>query len=233
MKILLIMNQNSYPGREYLYALYKANIEVDVVEVGTYAEVNELEKVRCGGLWQPVKVVELQQFFRFHYFEGLKSEAFLFFLTTNKYTLGLQGGTGIISQNIIEQFELGILNFHPGDLPSYRGCSAPEWQLYENKPIISSCHLIDNGIDTGKIVRKKVLPTNSSSYEAFRASIYPQTASFLVDMIKNILINPSLIAQAKTQDEKFSTYRKVMQKENLNELYLKFNWPKFAYPSNG
>ena len=63
-----------------------------------------------------------------------------------KYDLGIQGGTSIINKEVFDKYKLGILNFHPGLLPQYRGCSAPEWQIYENKNVLASCHIIDEGI---------------------------------------------------------------------------------------
>ena len=84
-------------------------------------------------------------------------------------------------------FSLGLLNFHPGDLPKYRGSSAPEWQIIEGKEIIATCHLIDEGIDTGDIIRKKKLNLNYSDYFNMRADIYPQMSLFLVEVIFQII----------------------------------------------
>tara|TARA_B110000046_G_C12872275_1_gene346546 strand:- start:399 stop:566 length:168 start_codon:yes stop_codon:yes gene_type:complete len=52
---------------------------------------------------------------------------------------------------------LGILNFRPGLLPKYRGCSAPEWQIYEGEKIYSICHIIGKDFDTGDILEVKEL----------------------------------------------------------------------------
>ena len=128
--------------------------------------------------------------FSFVKFDSLKSLDLLKYLSNNKYDLAIQGGTGIISDSLIQKFSKGILNFHPGDLPKYRGCSAPEWQLLENKPIISTCHFIDKGIDTGPILKKKKLNVEYASYNLFRSSIYPETAKFVKEIVSEILINP-------------------------------------------
>ena len=93
--------------------------------------------------------------------------------------MGIQGGPGIIKPVLIDLFSDEILNVHPGDLPSFRGCSAPEWQLYKKKNVICTVHLIDEGIDSGRIVSKKKLDVDKYSYKAFRASLYPMTALFV------------------------------------------------------
>ena len=115
------------------------------------------------------------------------------------------------------------MNFHPGDLPHYKGCSAPEWQLYENRDIISTCHFIDEGIDTGPILAKRKLDVCTYSYGAFRASIYPLTSKFVVDILKKIIENESFLRSKKSQKENSGIYRKYIGVKKINELKLKLN----------
>ena len=159
----------------------------------------------------------LNKFHNFFKFDSLDSSNLISFLNTKKYFIGIQGGTGILRDNIINQFEFGILNFHPGDLPFYRGCSAPEWQLFENKQIVSTCHLIDKGIDSGPILRKKTLDVDMKSYEAFRASVYPQTAIFVCEIIHD-LINGKQEMNYITQDESIAIYRKYIGDNTIAKL---------------
>ena len=215
------MNDNSYAGREYLLNLFENNIKIDVLNIGKFPIQNINEDKRCGNLWKPVSVKLLLNFHHFHYFDSLKSKDLLEFLKKQNYDLGLQGGTGILKLNIINSFKSGILNFHPGDLPLFRGCSAPEWQLFENKPIISTCHLIDEGIDTGPVLTKNKLNVSMTSYESFRTSIYQETSKFVCEVLKD-LINKKLELKFKIQDEKLAIYRKYIGDEAILELKNKF-----------
>ena len=221
MNIALIMNDNSYAGREYLSELLKKNIKIDVINIGDFPIRNINEDKRCGNLWKPDSVNSLCKFHDFYNFNSLKSISLLEFLKNKNYELGLQGGTGILKYNIISSFKFGILNFHPGDLPFFRGCSAPEWQLFENKPIISTCHLIDEGIDTGPVLMKKELIVSMKSYESFRASIYPETSVFVSEVVQD-LINDKLELKYKIQDEKTAVYRKYIGHESILELKNNF-----------
>ncbi|MDD5571821.1 MAG: formyltransferase family protein, partial [Bacteroidales bacterium] len=124
MKTAVIMNDNSYAGREYLQALRMQGIKADIVSIGNYPEINELEEKRCGGLWKPVSMETLRKTFTVFEFVSLNESSLIDFLKEKKYDVGIQGGTGILKENIINKFKSGILNFHPGDLPKYRGCSA-------------------------------------------------------------------------------------------------------------
>ena len=141
MKIAILMNDNSYTGREYLSNL--KDFKIDVINIGTHIERDIQEDKRCGNFWKPERKENLLNFFTFSYFDSLESKQLIEFLKDKNYDIGIQGGTGIIGSNIINKFNFGIINFHPGDLPEYRGCSAPEWQLFEIKKIISTAHFID------------------------------------------------------------------------------------------
>ena len=52
MKIILLMGNNSYPGREYASNLIKENIDFDIAIFK--AENNSfIEKKRTAGIWKP------------------------------------------------------------------------------------------------------------------------------------------------------------------------------------
>ena len=225
MKIALLMNDNNYAGREYLHSLYKRGIDVDVICLGENGDFSQLENERCGELWNPTTQEELEGLFLFHRFQSLKSESLRNFLLKTQYNLGIQGGVGILKNSIIELFEYGILNFHPGDLPLYRGCSAPEWQLYEGKVLVSTCHLIDEGIDTGKIVSKRVLNVDYRSYNHYRASVYPETADFVSDIIGTGANIDKLICSAYDQNNAEARYREYIGEEKIAELKLLLERP--------
>tara|TARA_R110002049_G_scaffold269318_1_gene446163 strand:- start:1172 stop:1834 length:663 start_codon:yes stop_codon:yes gene_type:complete len=216
------MNQNSYCGREYLDQLRKNNILIDVLSVGSFPEIMPLEDQRCGNLWKPEVTAELAKFHRFIPVQSLKDDSLLEVIKANNYDLALQGGTGIIPLTVINAFKFGILNFHPGDLPFYRGCSAPEWQIYEGNNVISTCHLVAEGIDTGEIIDKKILDINSDNYESFRSSIYPETAKFVVHVIKKYMHANGPYKRPVKQNENDAKYRKYIGNERIKELKSKF-----------
>ena len=203
MKIALITNHNNYAGREYSKVLDNAKIIHDKIIIGEYPEHSEIE--------------EKDNVYRF---ESLKSEELLKFLDDKKYDIAIQGGTGILKQNVISKFKFGIINFHPGDLPEYRGCMTPEWQIYEGRKVISTCHLIDDGIDSGDIIAKRELVLDYSNYNKMRGGIYPETAKFVVEIINEIQKQGCI--KATKQDETNAKYRKVMESKVFNELLNRF-----------
>ena len=42
----------------------------------------------------------------------------------------------------------GVINIHPGILPMYRGCTCPEWTLYNNDPLGCTAHLMISSYDS-------------------------------------------------------------------------------------
>ena len=71
-KIALLMNKNSYAGRQYLSNL--TNFGIDVITVGNFPEADNQEDERCGNLWKPTKEDDLNEYFKFYNFKNLKSE---------------------------------------------------------------------------------------------------------------------------------------------------------------
>ena len=187
VKIAVVTNDHNYVGREYSAALDAAGIRHDVLRIGTHPETNEIEEARCGGLWRPLPQDPPRAHAAVHRFASLADPALLRHLDDASYDLGVQGGTGILKPAVFERFRLGMLNIHPGRLPAYRGCSAPEWQLWEGRPITLTCHLVDAGIDTGPILAMRTLDLQGLGYAATRARIYPEAAAFLVDEVRGIL----------------------------------------------
>ena len=198
-KIALLSQHNGYIGREYAKALIDAKIQFYYFQFGNNEESDEIEDHRCGGLWSAPRIQDLIGCRKLQ-FKSLQSNQFREFIVKNKIKLAIQGGVGeIIKQEVIDIFSDGILNFHPGDLPYYRGSSTPEWQIYHRKDVVCTCHFIDKGIDTGDIIEKKVLNVNKKSYEQMRASIYPLIAKFVVEIASNYIREVKL--KRKSQGE--------------------------------
>jgi hypothetical protein len=69
----------------------------------------------------------------------------------------LVSGTSIISRDLLESISAPVLNYHAGITPEYRGVYGAFWAILEGHPELLgvTIHLVDPGIDTGKIVRQQ------------------------------------------------------------------------------
>ena len=219
--ILLIMNKNSYSGREYLSKLQKKKLYVKIAEIGDHPTHDDFEDERCNYNWRPKLMSELLDF-EINSFKSLDDTNFLKFLKRKKFKIGIQGGTGIIKRSIFKNFKLGILNFHPGDLPKYRGSTAPEWQVYDDKPVICTCHKIDDRIDSGPIYSKRKLNVSIENYFLFRSSIYPEISNYVVDVVSNLIDMKENKLDFVCQNEKDANYNRPIQKNEMQTIIKKF-----------
>ena len=72
-----------------------------------------------------------------------------------KPKIGIIAGARILKKNIIDLFKIGIINFHPGDIPKIRGLNSSLRAIKLNQPQIVTGHLIDKNIDAGLILCKE------------------------------------------------------------------------------
>jgi folate-dependent phosphoribosylglycinamide formyltransferase PurN len=81
----------------------------------------------------------------------------------------LYAGGGILKSSFIEAAKYKIVNIHCGPLPEVRGMNAVEWSILLGYEPSTTIHMIDQGIDTGKIIsRKKLLFTKGDTVESIR-----------------------------------------------------------------
>lgn len=72
-----------------------------------------------------------------------------------KLDLGIILGARILKQPLIDSFNIGILNMHPGLLPQNRGLDNIKWAVLDNIRQGVTTHLIDSAIDRGFLIDKK------------------------------------------------------------------------------
>ncbi|MBU0599106.1 hypothetical protein KKF61_09060 [Patescibacteria group bacterium] len=72
--------------------------------------------------------------------------------------LGVIGGARILPKSLIDRFELGILNVHPGCLKRNRGLSNIARALRDGISQKVCAHLIDDQIDAGMLIHEHVVP---------------------------------------------------------------------------
>jgi UDP-4-amino-4-deoxy-L-arabinose formyltransferase/UDP-glucuronic acid dehydrogenase (UDP-4-keto-hexauronic acid decarboxylating) len=73
--------------------------------------------------------------------------------------------TGVVPQEVIDIFPLGILNAHAGDLPRYRGNACQAWAILNGEDRIGLCihRMIGGELDSGDIIARDYLPINLST----------------------------------------------------------------------
>lgn len=75
----------------------------------------------------------------------------------------LAGFMRVIKSKFISAFPDRIINIHPSLLPAYPGLNTHE-RVIAAKEKVTGCtvHLVDSGVDTGKILRQKTVPIQNN-----------------------------------------------------------------------
>lgn len=71
----------------------------------------------------------------------------------------------IIPKTFIDKFKFGVINAHAGDLPKFRGNACPNWAILNDEShVVLSFHQMDEGLDSGNIIRKERFPLATDTY---------------------------------------------------------------------
>jgi methionyl-tRNA formyltransferase len=72
-----------------------------------------------------------------------------------------------IPKSFLDLFECGILNFHLGNLPDYKGNATVNWTIINGESYINgNIHKMDPELDAGDVVARKAIPITSDMYIA-------------------------------------------------------------------
>tara|TARA_Y100001970_G_C14156683_1_gene815993 strand:- start:596 stop:1261 length:666 start_codon:yes stop_codon:yes gene_type:complete len=97
----------------------------------------------------------------------------------------LIGGAGILPKEIVESQK--VINSHPAYLPYVRGLDSFKWAIYNNKPIGVTTHIISEDCDTGKLIRRELVPLYSwDTFHSVSQRQYEMEIDLLVDSIQDV-----------------------------------------------
>lgn len=109
--------------------------------------------------------------------------------------------SGIIPQEVISLFPLGILNAHGGDLPRYRGNACQAWALLNGESHIGLCihKMIGGELDSGNIMYKHLYPVNHHTriqevLDWFERDI----PNFFLHVVRQVAENPDFQGNAQS-----------------------------------
>lgn len=111
--------------------------------------------------------------------------------------------SGIIPQEIIDCFPLGVLNAHGGDLPRYRGNACQAWAIINGEDKIGLCihSMIGGELDSGDIIAREYLEIdiNTKVTKAW-AWMNERIPSLYLDSIKKLSDNSDYVLEKQSKD---------------------------------
>lgn len=133
----------------------------------------------------------------------------------------------IIPERIFTIPPRGCINLHPAPLPHFRGVSPTFWILANGEKTAGvTLHVIDAGIDTGRIISQKLFATSGIATEH---ALYMKATALGATMVSDFLGKK---ITTKNNPRKGSYYS-IPTKEAVKEFYARghsfFRWKEFFY----
>ncbi|MDP4260896.1 MAG: formyltransferase family protein [Bacteroidota bacterium] len=99
-----------------------------------------------------------------------------------------------IPKSFLDLFECGILNFHLGNLPDYKGNATVNWTIINGESYINgNIHKMDPELDAGDVVARKAIPITPDMYIADVLKQAEQDVPFLYEeAVKKVLVEPDV-----------------------------------------
>lgn len=89
------------------------------------------------------------------------SEITKFLNNLGQFDIGISvNHTTILNSEVLDLFSNGVLNFHGGDLPRYKGNAAQVWAILNGEKQIGFCvhRMVANEVDLGPIISRRYFP---------------------------------------------------------------------------
>lgn len=124
----------------------------------------------------------------------------------------------ILNQKLINNSKLAI-NFHPGP-PEYRGIGCTNFALLNNeKKYGVTCHLIDEKIDSGKIIKVKYFKINKKNNLKEVLEMTHRAMFNLANIVLNNISTENYINNCIKHSKKYNWSSKYFRQSELEELY--------------
>ena len=111
--------------------------------------------------------------------------------------------TGIVPQEVVDLFPLGILNAHAGDLPRYRGNACQAWAILNGEECIGLCihRMIGGELDSGDIIARDYLAINLSTKvtQAWHWMV-ERTPQLFVESIARLITDPLYVLERQSKN---------------------------------
>jgi len=97
-----------------------------------------------------------------------------------------------LPQSFLDLFECGILNFHLGNLPDYKGNATPNWAIINGEDYIyGNIHRMEPELDSGDVLSRKSIPITPETYVGdILKQAETEVPALFEDAIEKALLQP-------------------------------------------
>ena len=140
-----------------------------------------------------------------------------------KLDVGIILGARILKQHVIDSFNMGIINMHPGLLPENRGLDNLKWALIKKIPQGVTSHFIDNKIDKGALIdMQKIKIYKDDTLLDIHLRLQNKEQEMMIDALKNIQ-EPEFKLTSLKKLGSGDTYHRSVTPELEKDLHLYLN----------
>jgi len=150
-------------------------------------------------------------------------------IKSRKLDLGIILGARILSKEVINSFNIGIINMHAGILPNNRGLDNVQWAIKDNLPQVVTLHLINEEIDRGKKIYEEEIAIQKDDT---LLDIQMKLCGTEQELLRKFLLNINIVSQEwkeKLPSIKEGNYHSILEdsddyefEELLNKYLIKW-----------
>ncbi len=111
--------------------------------------------------------------------------------------------TGIVPQEVIDIFPLGILNAHGGDLPRYRGNACQAWAILNGESRIGLCihKMVGGELDSGDIIARDYLPIDlTTKVTQTWAWMVERVPALMLEAVERLARDPAYVLERQSKN---------------------------------
>ena len=111
----------------------------------------------------------------------------------------LLDGIGILSHTILSCAKFGVINSHPGLLPWLRNVGVVGNAFLRDVPVGVTCHYVNEGIDKGDIIERRLLPIvgNEATLDEIEIKANEFASELMADVVAKIVAEGKIPASIK------------------------------------
>lgn len=122
-----------------------------------------------------------------------------------------------IPPHILDRFPCGILNFHLGNLPDYKGNATVNWSIINGERFINgNIHKMDPELDAGDILSRKSIPIQNDSYIADILAEAEKVAPDLYRQALDRVWNDPMACELKGSVQGLRCYPRLPEDSRIN-----------------
>jgi len=107
--------------------------------------------------------------------------------------VGVILGARILKEHIINAFNIGIINMHPGILPENRGLDNLKWAIIKGLKQGVTTHLVDANIDRGRMIdRQEISVYKDDTLVDIHMRLQSKEQEMLIDALKHLDVSRSV-----------------------------------------